>query len=328
VINYYNINLKKIKENMVIKKNSYQILRYDKRHYNQFVELFQNSIEKYKTKSYFSYNLSPTPYGSSIRVLMKYNGQIVGSHSIRPLLISVNNKEVLGGLTYNTMTHPEHRNKGIFTALATKTHEVAKRKKFKIILGFSNPASIYGYTRKLGHKELGPINFLKINKIGFDSQQLPIIRKHWFPKNLDNIIQSFQNKLRYSIMIKKNSKYVKWKYQKNPETFYYTCYKENEYFFILKEYENSVHVIDYFCTEPNFLKILLTTALKFSKKRSKMLTMWIPTNHYLMQLINKGDYEIMKQQQFFHITCFDKKLKSSVLNFKNWFYTMGDSDVF
>jgi len=313
---------------MIYDKNNYQIVRYEKKYYNQVIGLFQKSIEKSKPESYFKYYLSPTPYGKMIRFLMKYNGQIVGSHSIRPFLICVNNKEVLGGLTYNTMTHPDHRNKGIFKALATKTHEEAKIKKIKIVLGFSNSNSIYGYTRRLGHKELGPINLVKIKKINFDVKEMPVIKKNWFPKNLDDIVQSFQNKLNYPVKIKKNSKYIKWKYQKNPEFIYSTCYKENEYFFILKEFGNFVHLIDCFCTSTDFLKTILTVAFKFSKKRSKKFTMWVPKTYRLMQLVKEGSYEIMKQEQYFHITCFDEELKSSVMNFNNWFYTMGDSDVF
>lgn len=70
-------------------------------------------------------------------------------------------KAVIGGKAHlcaqsgDTMTHPDHRGKGLFIKLAKLTYELAKTSGIQFVFGFPNKNSYHGFVNKLGwtHKE-------------------------------------------------------------------------------------------------------------------------------------------------------------------------------
>jgi len=260
---------------------------------------------------------------------MKCGNQVVGSHSIRPFILTIKNQDFLGGLTYDTMTHPTRRNMGIFSSLASKTHEEAKKRKYNFVMGFANKNSIYGYKKKLGHTELGPINFIKICQSDFGIKDIPQIYDHWFPKNLGKLNQEYKIRKKFSVRIERDNKFINWRYKKNPISHYMTCYKPNEYFFIFKKYFDTLHIIDFFGKDNEFNKLLISTARYLAKKTScKEVTMWISKKHPLMKILEKKSITKLKSKQYLHVITFNESISPILMDFDNWYYTMGDSDVF
>jgi len=312
-----------------LNKSNYKIVHYNKKYFSTIGKLFNKIYSLKKPKSFFEYNLSKNPYGTPIKFLMKQNNQIVGSHFIRPLVLKIKNRDFLGGLTYSTMTHPLHQNKGIFTSLASKTHQEAKKRNYNFVLGFASKNSIHGYKNRLGHTELGPINFIRINKTDFGIDKFPKVYDHWFPKNIGRLNDEYKIRTKFPVRIERDNEFIHWRYKKNPTSRYLTCYEPGEYFFIFKKYFDSLHIIDFFGKGNDFNKLLLSTASHLAKKTScKEVTMWISKKHPLMKLLTKKSMIKLKQQQFLHVTVFNKSLSPTIMNFNNWYYTMGDSDVF
>ena len=126
---------------------NYKIIKYNKKYFNSLVNLFYDSHQLIKSPEFFKYRLSKTPYGDPLTYLMKYKNKIVGSHSIRPLLLKVKNQDILGGLSYNLMTHPEHRKKGIFINLVLKTQEEVKKQNYNFVIGFASSNAIHGFSK-------------------------------------------------------------------------------------------------------------------------------------------------------------------------------------
>ena len=222
-------------ENKIFKNSKYKIVRYTENYFPFLRKLFSDFHKIKKPKSYFLYNLSRTPYGQPIRFLMKFDNQIVGSHSIRPFKLKIKNREYLGGLTYDTMTNPTNRKKGIFVSLATKTHQEAKERKYNFVMGFANENSIHGYKKRLGHKELGPINFVRITESDFGIKDYPKVYDHWFPRNLGKLNQEYKIIKKFPVRIERDNKFINWRYKNNPISRYMTCHKPGEYFFIFKK---------------------------------------------------------------------------------------------
>jgi len=315
-------------KNSIIKNPSYQVIEYNEKYFNDVVKLFIDSYRKNKSLRYFKYNIQNTPYGKPIRFLMKYKDEIVGSHSIRPVMLKINKNEVIGGLTYFTMTHPNHRGKGIFLILASMTHKEAKKRNYNFIMGFSNQNSIHGYKKGLHHKELKPINYVQLKKNHFNVK-IPKIRNNWFPKNLEELFLNSIEKNDFSIQGLRDNKFFNWRYKKNPEFQYLTCYEPDKFFFIFKKYNNALHIIDFIVTDKEFLKTLVATSFVIAKKFScNEISLWIAKRHPLFTIIEKNSYFNLKQQQFLHVLGLNKKYQNQLLELNNWHYTMGDSDVF
>ncbi len=312
----------------ILKDEQFEMIEYQPRYFSQLVELFKISVHRKKNATYFDYNFTAGPFGSPIRFIMMYKNRLVGSHSIRPLPVVIGGKEHRGGQTYDTMTHPEFRRKGIFTALAQKTHQTAHEMGFKTIFGFANPNSIHGYTTKLNHLELKPLNFVAVKDNKASPSSSINIKNHFFPRNVESILRTSESRSAHSVFIKKGHEFLEWRYSRNPEYQYFTAYETNEYFLILKEYENQIQLIDFFVFETSTYKTILEASIQFATKMSKTLTFWLPINHPLMDFVKELDFYQLHAQQHFHVVSLDPILDNEVLDFDKWFYTMGDSDVF
>lgn len=84
-------------------------------------------------------------------------GQLkVGGHAVPaayygvfPLVANFDGSEVLCAQSGDTMTHPEHRGKGLFIDLALKTYGTAREEGIQFVFGFPSQSSYPGFSRKL-----------------------------------------------------------------------------------------------------------------------------------------------------------------------------------
>lgn len=98
-------------------------------------------IKKYDTKAFgieYIGFIALTPQGNAAA----YYGVI-------PCAFLLNGKTVLAAQSADTMTHPDHRKKGLFQRLANKTYELASVEGIEFVFGFPNQDSFPGFV-KLG----------------------------------------------------------------------------------------------------------------------------------------------------------------------------------
>jgi GNAT superfamily N-acetyltransferase len=102
-------------------------------------------------------------------------GRLVGSYAVIPIPLKIGDKEIVGSLSLNTMTHPEFRGKGIFTALARLTYDSCLRQGFELTMGYPNPLSYHGFVKSLEFTDLGHneilFKVLRINDVVANSFQ-------------------------------------------------------------------------------------------------------------------------------------------------------------
>jgi GNAT superfamily N-acetyltransferase len=70
-------------------------------------------------------------------------------YGVYPCLISYNGQKYLAAQSGDTMTHPAHQGKGLFTQLARKTYELCKMEGIQLVYGFPNQNSYPGFINKL-----------------------------------------------------------------------------------------------------------------------------------------------------------------------------------
>ncbi|MES2761537.1 MAG: GNAT family N-acetyltransferase, partial [Bacteroidota bacterium] len=83
-------------------------------------------------------------------------------YGVFPILCSCNKIKVLCAQSGDTMTHKDHRGKGLFIELAKRTYELAKNNGVHFIFGFPNDSSYPGFVRKLDWKHVDDINMYSI----------------------------------------------------------------------------------------------------------------------------------------------------------------------
>ncbi len=103
----------------------------------------------------------------------------IGYYGVLPCFIKLEGRRILAAQSADTMTHPEHRLKGLFVDLANRTFQLCSELGIELLFGFPNQNSLPGFINKLGWTTTG-------------SMSVFIIRQ---PVTLQMIINRFLKKL-------------------------------------------------------------------------------------------------------------------------------------
>ncbi len=310
------------------KKFDYNIIEFQKKYLRNVMKLYEESYKRSKPANYFRYRLSKNPYGKPIIFLMKFKEKIVGFYAVHPIVLQIKNRNILGGYSFLTMTHPEHTGKGIFTKLAIRTYQEAKKRNYNFIMGFANQNSFLGFIKKLGFIELKPINSVKVSiRRPKDDYILPL-KKGKFPTNALSLWNLYKSKDIFPVKAERNLPFLNWRYKHHPIFTYLVSYDE-KIFFVFKKYNKYLHMIDFFGQEDHvFYDKLLDNASYYANLLGcKEITFWIPRRHPLVKMI-KSRYEEIPTSSHFVIKILNKRFEKSLKSIDNWYYTMGESDVF
>lgn len=98
--------------------------------------------KKYNTEFFGLYAVGLIAYSKEDDLPAAYYG-------VFPCQFTYESKTYLAAQSGDTMTHPNHRKKGLFVTLAKKTYELCKELGIEFVFGFPGEASYYGFVKKL-----------------------------------------------------------------------------------------------------------------------------------------------------------------------------------
>lgn len=78
------------------------------------------------------------------------DGVPIAFYAVIPCFIRFNRKNILAAQSADTMTHPDHRFKGLFVELARRTFDLCETLGIRLVFGFPNQNSLPGFVNKLG----------------------------------------------------------------------------------------------------------------------------------------------------------------------------------
>lgn len=100
------------------------------------------------------------------------NHQPIAFYAVIPCLIKCGDKVVLSAQSADTMTHPDHRNKGLFVELALTTFQLCRDLNIQLLFGFPNQNSLPGFVNKLGWRVADIMDCFIIHTGGFSFKRL------------------------------------------------------------------------------------------------------------------------------------------------------------
>ena len=100
----------------------------------------------FKTDGFKQWYLN-NPMGRVISFNAFYGEELVAHYACIPYKMEIGGRVVLGLLDMATVTHPNHRGKGLFKKLAKTTYDYAKEQGFEFVLGVANANSFPGYMK-------------------------------------------------------------------------------------------------------------------------------------------------------------------------------------
>ncbi|HEY8931130.1 MAG TPA: GNAT family N-acetyltransferase [Mucilaginibacter sp.] len=108
------------------------------------------------------------------------NDQPTAFYAVIPCYIICNDELILSAQSADTMTHPGHRNKGLFVELALTTFQLCKELGIKLLFGFPNQNSLPGFVNKLGWQTAHTMDCFIIHTSSFSwkatAGKIPVIK--------------------------------------------------------------------------------------------------------------------------------------------------------
>jgi len=350
---------------------NYQIKKND---CSNLEELITLSKSYYSTgdiidKRYLEWQYLKNPYGLPFLFTSKdtLTDQLAGQYLVIPLEYQISGEKLAGSLSLNTLTHPDHQGKGLFTKMAKATYADCEASNNNFTIGFPNPLSYPGFVKKLNFSHLGdipllikplkPINILRSyfqkekEKHGGEiileqvSSKKNIHQLDFHNQTDENKYNAFWNKImsNYPISANKDFKFLKWRYNDHPTKKYKVYYIENNgeidgVIILRAEHVWGFKVgliMDFMTNEPSKnSKFLLKHASKIFKnlKLDFITALHTPIKEY--NILKKNNFYKIPQkllpQKIHFIVRSNKKFNNEemILKLENWKLTFGDYDIF
>ena len=305
---------------LINKENFYTCL-------DMMVDLF-NDIFKIKVdRDYFIWRYINNPIGDLLMVVAMDEGNIVSSYSALPIYLQYHDYHYKSALSIHTMTHIDYRGKGLFERTGIMFYEQLRKKGYKMLIGFPNSSVHPALNKKLQRIDIYefPTMSLKIDKSEYED--IGIEFDDGFLLDYDQI-QRDKNK----ISVKKDVRYLRWRYSQCPSTKYRNIViRENESvkaYFILKQYDKKVNIVDYFVNSQNDVDVLINHAKTYAhNQKADYVTTWANINTDLKLILEKEGFS-----HSLPITYFSGKILDDdcPLNYhiNDWHIVMGDDNVY
>lgn len=116
---------------------------------HHLVSLYYEAFEKKITLEFLVRKYDTQKVGAAYIGYLAFTpaGQPAAFYGVLPCIVQFNGQCILAAQSADTMTHPDHRQKGLFITLAKKTYSLAKENNIKFIFGFPNKNSFPGFVK-------------------------------------------------------------------------------------------------------------------------------------------------------------------------------------
>ena len=123
----------------------------------QILHLFNLVFNASRNLDQWRWEFRDNPAGLAFICVAELDGEIVGHIAAIPIKMKCGDETILGAEVVDTMTHPDHRLKGMFFKLAERIHEEATGSGVSLVWGFPNQSSAPGFIKRLGWREIGTV---------------------------------------------------------------------------------------------------------------------------------------------------------------------------
>jgi hypothetical protein len=286
-------------------------------------------------------------------------------YAIFPVKIKVLDDVFVGSQSLDTITDIDYRGKGLFINLAKDVFNKALLNEVKLVYGFPNGNSIYGFQKKLEWEVLDPVPFLiKPFRTAYFTKKIPFLSwlpninlvsvknkrsspykieiKNEFPVEVNAIWKKFSSSIK--VAVQRDKEYLEWRYSTKPDENYEIAHaysSTNEYlgfivYTVKKKHEGSIGYIMELIYDINNTEVgkhLLAYAVnQINLKKADCVLSWC--------LEHSPNYKDYKSNNFYSLPekfrpielhfgarSFDDNYKEIINNRNNWYLSYSDSDT-
>ena len=138
-----------------IKDKEYSVAMLSKDNLDDLALLYREVYDVARPKGYFfkKYDTAYTGVENVGFIAYDKENRPVAYYGVIPCFIQSGNEIILAAQSADTMTHPEHRNKGMFVRLSMMTFDLCRQIGIRLIFGFPNQNSYPAMIKHLGWTE-------------------------------------------------------------------------------------------------------------------------------------------------------------------------------
>lgn len=304
----------------------------------KILELFELVFKQKLTQEQWLWRFRKNPAGKHLIKLMWDNDKLIGHYAVSPIVMSVEGNDVLTAHSLTTMTHPEYGGRGIFKQLSLALYdELENNLNCKAIWGYPNNNSHYGFVNSLQWSNIAVLHTLGLSAdaIKGNDSNLKIKQITQFDHTHSTYIN---NKLRakFSAYVKRDEEYLNWRYVYKPVTLYKKYEVESDHakgILITKIYPSKqenyfdLNIIECFLDDYNQLHEIIQYIINDFKVNISRITIWknlFDKDHLILEKI--GFVPVLPQTYL--AARIHETMPPSFSDYRNWYISMGDSDVF
>ena len=139
------------------KGRSYTFRRYEPGDEEGFLDLFERVWGERRSEEWVRWRFEANPYMDHVPMFVaESGGAVVGTRPFLAFRMAVGDGTALALLTVDTMVHPDHRRRGLFTTMTEQALEYYAEREPAFVFNQPNADARPGY-RSLGFRELDPM---------------------------------------------------------------------------------------------------------------------------------------------------------------------------
>ncbi len=298
------------------------------------LELFQLTFGRPMAPAYWQWRFGNNPTGR-IMIDLAWSGSTLAAHyAVSPVVVSMHGQDVLTALSMTTMTHPDFRGQGFFVTLADSVYRRMAETGMSMVWGFPNVLSHRGFIRDLSWHDIHEVPVFR--RVLNEGRPLPepsprIVELDVFDGRFDRLWTEMEG--RYPILTRRDSRYLAWRYGANPENRYTVlgCVDGNRLlgYAIYKPFQDSIDLVDLLCLDEKVgVDLTCGVGQRAAAAGAQSVGMWFNVSLPLHLELEKYGFRNAEPLTYFGARRLRPEMGSEVDEFRNWYLTMGDSDVY
>jgi predicted acetyltransferase len=308
----------------------------------KILDLYQTVNGRTMSRAFWRWKFLDSPYGKSIIKLLFDGDKLIGHYAVLPMDMLVRGTPVKAGLSVNTMTHPDYRNRGIFVHLAKETYISCRKKGIKFVYGFPNQNIYMGRIEGLRWTGFGDIVVREKRLPGSKKQSSVPGNKLYSVSSFDERINSLWNMAGDAdkIITIRSQDYLNWRFSGHPTVKYEKIIYEDKKqqlqgYIVLKIYRDEDgeigHIVDLLCLNDEVViqDLVHYGIIYFTAKKIKRISCWVPENSLYAKILDNEGFEKKAFNAFWGAMAIDKKsaITKLVENSDNWHLMLSDLDI-
>lgn len=301
--------------------------------------LFSESYNREPSESAWKWRYMEAPAGPGVVALVCDGERLASHYAASPVRLDIDGRSTLTALAGMTMTAPAYRGRGLFQEAARTAYDEMRRRGVRLVWGFPNNQVHRQRRRDLGWRTIAEIPMLRLRL----SPNQKIRRCSRPVKQIQSIGPDFdvlwrRCYSRYRIISQRDASYLLWRFTSNPSVTYNVSSVEVEHlvhgYIVTKIYGGEIQIVDILAIDgESFIDLILSVIQTAQDLSITSVAMWYNVHeswHLLLEglgFINEAPITYLAGMSLRGEGMASGGVESWH-DYRNWYITMADSDVF